>query len=112
MLEAEQIGRYYQAQEKPIFSWPGLWRKQYKIVTPNGVFISLNKHRPRLSHTALKKMCLEYQPLHVYMSVLEWLMPERVGSKKESMRAYPVGGEYVLDLDSYMSYTPHARALH
>jgi hypothetical protein len=34
-------------------------------------------------------------------------MPERVGSKKESIRAYPVGGEYVLDLDSYLCYTPH-----
>ncbi len=36
-----------------------------------------------------------------------WLMPQRVGTKKESKRGYPVGGEYVLDLDHYLMYMPH-----
>ena len=41
------------------------------------------------------------------MSVLNWLMPERVGTKKASKRAYTVGGEYVLDIDSYLRHAPH-----
>jgi DNA primase catalytic subunit len=41
------------------------------------------------------------------MSVLNWLMPERVGEKKASDGAYPIGGEYVVDIDSYLNYQSH-----
>jgi hypothetical protein len=34
-------------------------------------------------------------------------MPQHVGTKTQSKRAYPVGGEYVLDVDSYIRYAPH-----
>ena len=44
------------------------------------------------------------------MSDMNWLMPERVGIKMASRRAYPVGGEYVLDIDSYLSYAPHGHS--
>jgi hypothetical protein len=51
---------------------------------------------------ALRECCARYAPAHVYMSVLDWLFPERVGRKEEAKYAYPVGGEYVVDVDAYM----------
>jgi hypothetical protein len=41
------------------------------------------------------------------MSSLNWLMPERVSTKKMSRYAYPIGGEYVIDVDRHMNYKPH-----
>lgn len=34
-------------------------------------------------------------------------MPERVGDKRASVGAYPIGGEYVIDIDSYLNYRKH-----
>ena len=31
-----------------------------------------------------------------------YLMPERVGEKSEANRAYPIGGEYVADVDIHL----------
>ena len=42
------------------------------------------------------------------MSVLNWLLPERVGEKKVSRGAHPIGGEYVIDVDSYLGYVKHS----
>jgi hypothetical protein len=33
------------------------------------------------------------------MSVLDWLFPERVGTKHKANYAFPIGGEYVVDVD-------------
>jgi DNA primase catalytic subunit len=37
--------------------------------------------------------------MNLYMSTLNWLMPERVGRKRTANRAYPINGEYVADID-------------
>jgi len=41
------------------------------------------------------------------MSVLNYLMPERVGEKHKANRAYPIGGEYVVDVDLHLFWRPH-----
>lgn len=41
------------------------------------------------------------------MSVLNYLMPERVGEKHRANRAYPMGGEYVVDVDLHLFWRPH-----
>jgi DNA primase catalytic subunit len=40
------------------------------------------------------------------MSVLDYLMPERVGTKDRT-DCYPVGGEFLVDVDSYLWRRPH-----
>jgi hypothetical protein len=34
-------------------------------------------------------------------------MPERVGEKRKANHAYPIGGEYVIDIDDYLHWRPH-----
>ena len=51
---------------------------------------------------ALRKLSVKYAPYHLYMFVLNYLMPERVGEKSEANRAYPIGGEYVADVDIHL----------
>jgi DNA primase catalytic subunit len=41
------------------------------------------------------------------MSVLDWLFPERVGKKYKAKYAVPIGGEYVVDIDSHVSWVFH-----
>ena len=38
-------------------------------------------------------------------------MPERVADKEASAGAYPIGGEYVIDVDSYLNHNPHDHRL-
>lgn len=46
--------------------------------------------------------------MNLYMSVLNWLLPERIGEKEKANHAYPIGGEYVVDVDHYLNYRPHS----
>ena len=110
LLDSEQLKRFYENWEESAVQrkWPHLWRKEIRVETKSGEFVSLNRLKSRLNFRSLKRLCTRIPPVHVYMSVLNWLIPERVGTKKESRRAYPVGGEYVLDIDSYLRYTPHS----
>ncbi|MBO3842195.1 MAG: hypothetical protein FGF48_07245 [Candidatus Brockarchaeota archaeon] len=55
-----------------------------------------------LEKLALWRLCARFAPTHVYMSVLNYLFPERVVGKKKAKYAYPVGGEYVIDVDNYL----------
>ena len=50
---------------------------------------------------------MKLTPVHVYMSVLDWLFPERVGTKYKAKYAVPIGGEYVVDVDSHVFLIPH-----
>ena len=110
MLKGSQITRYYQnmAESRAHRDWPRLWSKQYKVETLDHRFITLNRARPRLGFSSLMRLCSLHAPIHVYMSVLNWLMPERVASKKKSGAAYPVGGEYVIDVDHYLNFRYHS----
>jgi DNA primase catalytic subunit len=109
-LSADRIKKYYQDgfKEKRIHrEWPQLWNKQFKIETPSNRFLKLNRIKDRLRFNSLKELCVEYTPLHLYMSSLNWLMPERVNTKEMSRYTYPIGGEYVIDIDRDMNYKPH-----
>lgn len=89
---SEKIRRFYLDgfEEKMIHkAWPRLWSKQFKIRT-NNTFLKLNRFRYRLNYKSLKKFCVHYAPFNLYMSVLNWLMPDRVGRKREAQRAYPI----------------------
>jgi DNA primase catalytic subunit len=88
--------------------WAGLWLKQFKVRLYDGTFISLNKLRPRFSFQSLKRYSVRFAPVNLYMSALNWLMPERVAEKSKANHAYPIGGEYVVDVDHYLNYMPHS----
>ena len=64
-----------------------------------------------LSFQSLKRYSTRFAPVNLYMSALNWLMPERVADKPSSGVAYPTGGEYVVDVDSYLSYRKHNHRL-
>lgn len=110
MLTSDQIRRYYYQgfKEEPIHKqWKHLWNKHIKIRAQDGNFYKLNKLRPRLTFKALKRLCIHYVPRSVYMSALNYLMPERVGRKKYLKHAYPFGGSYCIDIDSHVLRKRH-----
>ena len=110
MLDPIHIRRFYLNgfQETEVLKgWPGLWRKSFRARFEGRQFLKLNRFRPRLGFRSLKRLCIHLAPLHLYMSVLDWLMPERVGEKEKANHAYPIGGEYVIDIDSYLFWRPH-----
>ena len=93
MLETPQIRQFYLRGFKEtakLDEWPGIWRKQFKIRTREGQFLKLNKLRSRLNYMNLLDFCVRYTPLNLYMSALNWLMPERVGRKGRANGAFPV----------------------
>jgi hypothetical protein len=96
------VKRYYEATRIPENLPWRLSRKHIRIVTRNGRFIKLNTLRNRINPKALWRLCAKYAPTHVYMSVLDYLFPERVGLKSKAKYAYPIGGEYVVDVDNYL----------
>jgi hypothetical protein len=55
----------------------------------------------------LKKYFVKYVPTHVYFSVLDWLFPEQVGKKYKAKYAFPIAGEYVVDVDYYSFHKLH-----
>ncbi len=67
--------------------WSGLWRKQFKLRLYDRTFISLNKLRPRLTFQNLKRYSVRFAPVNLYMSTLNWLMPERVAEKSKANHA-------------------------
>ncbi len=81
-------------------------KKQVKIRRHDKRFITLNRFRARLHGQALKRLLIHHAPVNVYSSVLEWLMPERVREKPSANRAYPIGGEYVVDIDVPQMWRP------
>jgi len=111
MLNKDRLRCFYRNgfEEAPIHgNWPRLWNKHFRIETLNGQFLKLNRFRDRLSFKALQRYCVKYAPAHLYMSVLNWLMPERVGEKPRARHAYPIGGEYVVDIDADTVWRPHS----
>jgi len=101
-LKAWMVKRFYQNSSLNV---PNLWnlgRKHFRVQVFDGRFVKLNKFRNRINERELKMFCVKLAPLHVYFSVLDWLFPERVGKKYKAKYAVPVGGEYVVDVDSYV----------
>jgi len=109
MLDPNMIRRFYLQGYRDISNiWEKIGQKQIKLDLGERNFRKLNNIRNRLNFKSLKKYCVHFAPAHVYMSALNWLMPERVGSKQKAKHAYPVGGEYVVDIDSYLFWRPHS----
>jgi hypothetical protein len=93
VLEASQILRYYREvfQEQGWHQrWKGLWRKQYKLRLSDGRFLALNKLRPQLTFNSLKKYLIQFAPINVYQSVLNWLPPSHLSYKNKSHPALPL----------------------
>jgi DNA primase catalytic subunit len=109
MLTPEQIRAFYNFWEELDYygSWYGLWRMQHKFQTHNKRFHAINKKIPRLNYRKLKKTAIKLALLHIYASALEYLRPEKVLSKTNTLNAYPVGGEFVIDIDAYMNFHKH-----
>jgi hypothetical protein len=102
MLGPHQIRQFYLRGFKDtakLNEWPCIWRKQFKIRTIENHFMKLNRLRNRLNFKSLLGLCVRYTPLNLYMSTLNWLMPERVGEKVTANHALPLEGEYVADID-------------
>ena len=97
MLGKELIRNFYRNgfKEDPIHRiWPRLWNKHFRFETRAGYFIKANRFQDCLNFKTLRRLCRNYAHPHLYMSVLNWLMPERVGEKRKAKHAYPIGGEY------------------
>ena len=108
MLSPDQIKRYYtQFHHTEIHrNWKCLWRKAYILETIDHRFINLNKMK-RVHFHSLRRFCLEYTPVHLYMSVLNFLFPERPKEKLRLAKSYPVSGEYVANLDTNLCSASH-----
>jgi hypothetical protein len=84
-----------------------LSRKHIRLALRNNRFVKLNRLRHRINMRSLRYFCATYAPVHVYFSVVDWLFPERVGRKHKAKYAVPIGGEYVVDVDSHNVWVPH-----
>lgn len=107
MLKRWMVRRFYQNASLDI---PKIWnlsRKHFRVQVFDGRFVKLNRFRNRLNERKLREFYIRLTPVHVYFSVLDWLFPERVGRKCKAKYAVPVGGEYVVDVDSYVSGLKH-----
>ena len=71
LLTTEEIRRFYMNwREEPVHrTWPFLWKKEIRLETPGGEFLSVNRLRSRLNFRVLKELCIKILPVHVYMSV-------------------------------------------
>jgi DNA primase catalytic subunit len=106
-LSPEDIRRFYMNASLTVHRCWNLSRKHVRIVLRNGRFLKVNRLRNRLHDHDLRHFCITYAPVRVYFSVLDWLFPERVGRKYKARYAVPIGGEYVVDVDSHNVWAPH-----
>jgi hypothetical protein len=110
-LNVHSIRRAYQRlplSEKP---WK-FSRKHFRIELLNGVFVKLNRFENRIHAGELQRYLFKYAPRHAFMSVTDYLFPERVGRKCKAKYAVPIGGEFVVDVDSFMRKRMHDHSWH
>ncbi len=108
MLESWRISNYYINSDLKIPKVWNLSRKHVRVQVSDSRFVKLNKFQNRLNGRELRECCIRFAPVHVYMSVLDWLFPERVGKKYKGNYAVPFGnGEFVIDIDSYVLHRWH-----
>ena len=79
LLSTSEIQRFYGGWvEGPVHrEWSHLWRKEYRIETSDGVFIVLNRLKRRLNFRGLRELGIEFAPVHLYQSVLNFSFPAR-----------------------------------
>ena len=89
---------------------PACWnlsRKHFRVVLRDRRFYKLNKLWNRINTRELRHLCTKFAPYHVYMTVLDWLFPQRVGDKRKANKAVPIGGEYMVDIDFHNVWKQH-----
>lgn len=97
-LNVHAIRRAY--QRLPLQKSPWRFsRKHFRIQLLNGVFVKLNRFENRINLCELRRYLFKYAPRHAFMSVTEYLFPERVGRKYKAKYAVPIGGEFVVDVE-------------
>ena len=106
----QQVRRFYQHTELKGEPW-NFSRKHFRVETLNGVWVKLNRLENRLNPEELRGYLARYVPGHVYMSVTDWLFPERVGPKHKARSAVPIGGEFAIDVDSYLGRRAHRHSI-
>ena len=107
MLSESEIGAYYLANPIRVPSFWNLGRKHIRLSLRDGRFVKLNKYENRLNERDLRSYCYNFRSMHVYMSVLNWLFPERISKKYKARYCIPLNGEYVIDVDSYLVAFKH-----
>jgi hypothetical protein len=103
---ATELRHYYRNVEIQEGPWR-FSRKHFRLENLNGKWVKLNHFENRINGRELSKHLVKYVPSHVYMSATDWLFPERVGPKHKARFAVPIGGEFVVDVDSYLKSRPH-----
>ncbi len=83
---------------------PPLWnlkRKHIRLQLRNGAWVKSGRFYRGIDGRALRRLCVRLAPVKLYMSVLDFLHPEIVGSKCKLCHSNPAfPGEFVLDIDS------------
>jgi DNA primase catalytic subunit len=111
MLSPQEIRRFY---ERTPLQIPELWSlssKHFRIETPDRRFIKLNELENRLNQRELSIYCCQPTPLYIYFSVLNWLLPERVGKKYKASYCASLNGEYFIDIDGNLGMVKHEHKL-
>jgi hypothetical protein len=91
-LSVSEMRRFYTCVDFDRYDWR-FRRKHFRIETLNGKWVKLNKQHS-LSVTWMWKAFFKYVPRHAYMSVTDYLFPERVGRKFKAKYAVPMGGDF------------------
>jgi hypothetical protein len=104
-LSVAEMRRFYTRVDFDRYDWC-IRRKHFRIETLNGKWVKLNQHRP-VHVQRMRKALQKYVPRHAYMSITDYLFPERVGRKYKAKYAVPMGGEFVVDVDSRLRSRSH-----
>ena len=108
MLSLGQISQFYMNfyHTEVHRNWKSLGKKIYHVESVDNQSIILNEESRGVHFHSLKRFCLEFTPLHLYMSVLNFLFTEN-SEKSKYKTAIPVDGEYVVNIDSYLCKETH-----
>jgi hypothetical protein len=111
MIQSWKITQFYRNHKLQIPSKWKIQRKHLRIRLLDGKFVKLNTFENRINVHELGKYCVKFSPTNVYFSLLNYLFPERVGKKYKANYAFPINGEYVVDIDSYLFQRKHSHFL-
>lgn len=70
----------------------------YRVI--KWVFVKLNLFENRINARELRNYEHKYAPRHAFISMMDYLFPERVGRKYKAKYSVPIVGEFVVDVGS------------
>jgi hypothetical protein len=100
-LSIPEIRRAYDSIPIPEEPWR-FARKHFRIELLNGVFVKLNRFENRLNVWALRRYLRKYALWHAFISVTDYLFPERFGRKYKAIHVVPIGDEFVVGVNNFM----------